>query len=760
MPTSRIPRHVLDRFGLSATTESTRIKLPLKGVECDFAVFCGVAEVTIKQIFFQENQKPLDCEYLFPLPADASVYSCEADINGRVIRAQVRERGEARQLAEEKKAAGFRTALVEAERDNLFTLSLGNVQPQDLVVIELRYFQPLRSLAGMPSMEIPFCPGIRYIPGKPLIRTNKGRGTIDDTDEVPDASRLSPMRIEFDHQDAAYVEVRGTLEARFVLETDLGSPSHPIVVQRAGEEIRITLADKGDVPDRDFVLRWKEMKTESVVSRAWIQQKDEAAYALLEIRAPQPVTRDRGPVDFYFLVDRSGSMANEKWHKAVEALKSCVKVLGPSDRAMVTLFESQYQDFAEQPLNAKQLLGDQQFEHLQKLGARGGTELKPALEHVLEVAARHSKKCPKNLILITDAQIGNEPAILELMRRAPDMPVHCFGMDIALNDALLLALCRQQGGTFHSLNPNDDVQQAVSALGRTLVQPVLLDLHLSDGWETAEAKIPSLYAGQVHYLSARSSCSSPLFLQAQTGSSEPVKIKFATQPADFEAPYLHWCKSRIQRFMAEGNPSAAVELSIKSNLVCSLTAFVAWDDSEKVPLANHHLVQPCLQETALCGFVTLQSKFTRSSDLRRSAAAGLFDSSFGEAEPTQHQALVLPSPTREKLLLMREESLQRKLSNICDRVGIKRWKTLVKEVFKWLNQAQGDERLRRTQALAHLVAQLEHHAAPLLAAGASPSETQRVEATKKIEEILIAFLEPLPKSKALSWLSWKRTASK
>jgi len=165
--------------------------LPLKGVACEFSVLSGIAEVSITQIFRQENEKPLDCEYLFPLPAEASVYSCEADINGRIIRAHVREREEARHIAAEKKAAGFRTALVESERDNLFTLSLGNVQPCDLVVIQLKYFQTLRSLAETRSVEIPFCPGIRYIPGKPLLRTNKGTGVIDDTDEVPDASRIT-----------------------------------------------------------------------------------------------------------------------------------------------------------------------------------------------------------------------------------------------------------------------------------------------------------------------------------------------------------------------------------------------------------------------------------------------------------------------------------------------------------------------------------------------------------------------------------------
>src|SRR5205085_1331205 len=131
----------------------------------------------------------------------ASVFSCEADINGRIIRAQVREREEARKMAAEKKAEGFRTALVESERDNLFTLSLGNVQPNDLIIIELKYVQTLRSVGEPRSIEIPFCPGVRYISGKPLLRSNRGKGVADDTDETPDASRITPVRIDAEHPD-------------------------------------------------------------------------------------------------------------------------------------------------------------------------------------------------------------------------------------------------------------------------------------------------------------------------------------------------------------------------------------------------------------------------------------------------------------------------------------------------------------------------------------------------------------------------------
>jgi len=83
------------------------------------------------------------------------------------------------------------------------------------------------------------------------------------------------------------------------------------------------------------------------------------------------------------------------------------------------------------------------------------------------------------LILITDAQVGNEEAIQQIMESAVDFPVHCFGIDFALNDSLLLALVRQQGGTFQSLNPADDVAKAVSDLAQTIRHPVLRGLHLT-----------------------------------------------------------------------------------------------------------------------------------------------------------------------------------------------------------------------------------------------------------------------------------------
>jgi small GTP-binding protein len=568
--------------------------LPLKAVQCEFLVEGGLAQVTVTQVFFQENKAPMDCLYQFPLPADASVYACEVMINDRVIRAKVEEREAARKLVKQKKAEGRRTALVESERENLFTLSLGNLQPDDLIEVQLAYIQPLRGSAGSLSMTVPFCPGLRYIPGHPLLRSNRGKGVVDDTDRVPDASRISPVRMDQFHPDAAFVDIGGRIEAGFADAASVTSPSHRVTARSEDGFLRIELDDKGDVPDRDFMLRWKEKPATATAPRAWICRKDKEFYALMEIRAPETGSEAAVlPQDVYFLVDRSGSMEGQKWRKAVEALQNCVEVLGPQDRVMVTVFETTFNDFAEAPLPPSELLQDPNFRNLSRMGTGGGTEMGTALTHVLDLIRKHSPDRRTNLVLVTDAEVGNEQEILEIMRQAPRLAVHCFGIDIALNDALLLALTRQQGGTFHSLHPNDDISAAVSALGRTLRQPVLLDLKLSDGWETADHRLPDLYAGQLQYACAKGSRKSLLSMTARDTAGQAVEMQFETTDARNAAPFLHWCKTRIQRLLAEDvRSTAAIELSKGANVICKFTAFVAWDNVEKVAVATHELVQP------------------------------------------------------------------------------------------------------------------------------------------------------------------------
>jgi len=289
--------------------------------------------------------------YSFPLPSRAAVYLCQMIVNARTIRAKVVEQEAARKIAAQKKAEGRRTGLVEMERGNLFTLSLGNVQPDDVIIIRFAYVEELDSWQDEMALQIPFNPGVRYIPGKPLLRLNSGKGTVDDSDEVGDASRISPPRIDQMHPDAALLVLSGKLDRREVDLSSISSPTHPTAVRPADGHFEIFLPANAAFPERDFVLQWRRASRPDLLPVAWISSQEDETYALIQLSAPNEVPGEtRQGSDIYFLVDRSGSMAGEKWTKTAEALIAFVKATSQRDRIWITFFQSHYLDFSEKPL--------------------------------------------------------------------------------------------------------------------------------------------------------------------------------------------------------------------------------------------------------------------------------------------------------------------------------------------------------------------------------------------------------------------------
>lgn len=582
-------------YGLVGWLEESRVTLPLKGVECRFRVCGDLLGVELDQIFHVNAPSALDCLYSFPLPSGAAVYRCEMHVNRRVIRARVEEKQRARELATEHKAAGHRTGLVEVERDNLFTLSLGNVQPGDMVVIRLAYFETLARLADWTMLRIPFCPGVRYIPGKPLLRQLAGKGTADDTDQVPDASRISPPRIDALHPEVAYLSVQGVVENPLGLVKDISSASHPVMVVDDEEQFRVTLADRDAAPAADFSLRWTELPAPHLQSAALALRDGPDTYALVLMSAPAvtgPVTA--APQDFYFLVDRSGSMSGLKWDQAIKSFRAFLGHLRHGDRAWVSFFDVNWQDFSEMPMTREELAADRGLHELERLGTGGGTELLPALDHALTVIKQHSRGREAQLVLITDGQVGNEAAIVEHLRPHSKLRVHTFGIDLAVNDGLLNRLAAQHNGTACLLQPTDDIVGAVARLGSRLQRPVLTSLVADAGWEFPGSTVPDLHAEDRVSLSLRITASDAreVVLKGRYPDGREERFRFPLLERDEPALRLLWASRRIGRCLNQGDSVQAIALAKHYNLLCEGAAFIAWDEAEKVPVAKREVYQP------------------------------------------------------------------------------------------------------------------------------------------------------------------------
>ncbi len=593
-------------IGLIAWLENTRIALPLKGVEASFSVRGDLVSVELCQIYHQSHAQPLDVLYSFPLPGGAAVYRCEMIVNDRVIRAKVMELEEARQVAAEKKAAGHRTALVESVRENLFELALGNLAPGDTVVIRLCWFQTLDTAGHERSFRIPFTPGVRYIPGTPLLRSNSGKGTVDDTDQVPDASRLTPPRMNQFHPDAAWVSVEGRIELEGVDAAHIASPSHTLVLREHEGALTARLGGTGEVPDRDFVLRLPASSPAVLTPVAWTAHENGHCHALVRIIAPETAPASIAPRDVYFLVDRSTSMEGPKWNATCKAFRAFLGNLAPQDRAWVTFFESSFRDLAEEPLPPAAILAEKVVQTLESWPVDGGTELLPALDHVLEALQKHSAARSPVIVLITDGQVGNEATIIERMAHLPEVRVFCYGIDTAVNDAFLRRLAAQQRGACTLATPQEDLVGTIAGLAARLRHPVFTGLQPPDGWELPAGAIPDLHAGECLTVSLRGpGLPAPASLEfaAHDVNGAPATLTCPTRPATHPAPEPDetaiprlWAKERIQFLIEQNQRTAAVELSISANLICQFTAFVAWDETERLAVAapNREIQQPSM----------------------------------------------------------------------------------------------------------------------------------------------------------------------
>ncbi|MBL9175534.1 MAG: VWA domain-containing protein [Verrucomicrobiales bacterium] len=598
-PSSSTPSPASAEMGLLAWLENTRIRLPLKGVEARFEVATDVAHVEIDQIFHQTASQPLDCTYVFPLPAEAAIHRCEIHINDRVIQARIEELQAARTLFQDAKSAGHRAALVESLRPNLFTLNLANVQPQDLIVVRLAYVQTLERIGEERRLRIPSCPGVRYIPGVPLLRPNLDRGVENDTSQVPDASRISPPRISALHPDAAYLSVSGVLRIPSSELSAVTISSHPMRHSGGAESVQFQLAAESAIPDQDFLLGWTVNPLREMTPRAWGSRRGDQRYLLVELRAPSEIKAvKRQPLDVYFLLDRSGSMSGGKWVKACEAFFQLLGQLDPADRIHVTVFSSGSQPLELKPLFPGEFLRRWSPQRLVDLGTDGGTELLPALHSVCQCLKERGEEAKPILILLTDGQVGNEAEIAAALRGYPRLVLHTLGIDVCVNDALLGSIARQHRGQCVLIRPDEDLKALLGGLGRLVTTPVVTDLQIPPVWESADGPLPDLYAGQTATALLRGPLDGHLEIRGRSPQGSPVPIPLAIQSSDSPLVPLLWARRRLADLADRIRLPECIAVAKEFNLLCQGTAFVAWDEQEKTVVASETLWQPSLEPVA------------------------------------------------------------------------------------------------------------------------------------------------------------------
>ena len=100
-----------------------------------------------------ETADPLEVLLRFPVDESWAVVGLEAVIDGRRIRAEVKEKEEAKEMYDDALASGLTADLGEEKSGDIFSLSLGSLPPQADAELQLKMVSELPLEAGSEAVR-------------------------------------------------------------------------------------------------------------------------------------------------------------------------------------------------------------------------------------------------------------------------------------------------------------------------------------------------------------------------------------------------------------------------------------------------------------------------------------------------------------------------------------------------------------------------------------------------------------------------------
>lgn len=274
--------------------------VPLKRVNVDALIHSFAANVTITQVFRNDETTPIEAVYCFPIEEKAAIYSFTAQIDDREIVAQLKEKREAQEEYAAALQQGHGAYLLEQDEQSQdsFIINVGALPPSKECTIKIAYVTELEFGQGSSiRFVVPTTIAPRYRPEKGGIAAPAGTNSS--------YVQSAPYTLEF----RCRIDKIGSAEGEYIARID--SPSHPIQVDFSRPEaFMVTLSQQNTHLDRDILLNI-ELSTKRTNTIAAVEPG-----AVMAVFTPtQADCRQASSAEqtneFLFVIDCSGSMQDE-----------------------------------------------------------------------------------------------------------------------------------------------------------------------------------------------------------------------------------------------------------------------------------------------------------------------------------------------------------------------------------------------------------------------------------------------------------------
>lgn len=593
----------LDSFPLKATDVVTNID----GV---------IAETYVTQTYTNAGTRPINARYVFPASAKVSVHGMKMILKDKVVTAQIREKEEAKEEFEQAKSEGKSASLLEQQRANVFTMSLANIMPGDVVRIELHYTELITPTEGTYRFVFPTVVGPRYC--SPALDEN------GETNEWVD----TPYLEEGQTPDASY-NISVSLAAGVPI-TALSCKSHDIkVAQETESTVKVTLSNPQEYSgNRDFILDY-QLTGQDVSCGLMLSEGEDENFFLLMMQPPERFDpEDIVPREYIFVLDISGSMYGYPLDTAKELIRDLVASLKETDKFNLVLFADDVIPLSGKSLPATSANISRAVNLIDNADGGGGTKLLNALKYATALPADDSFS--RSVVVITDGYIWNEKEIYEHIRQnVTSASFFSFGIGTSVNRYLVEGIANVGTGEAFIVTDAEDAADTASRFRTYIQSPLLTDIQLGfegfDAYDIEPAAQPTLFARTpiVLFGKWRGEPSGTIRLTGKSASRDYVQeisvADVTPLPDDNALPYL-WARKRVEQLsdysLCEEDEvkQEITQLGLTYSIMTPYTSFIAVVDTVRnQDLTSTDVKQPSPLPSGVSNFA-VSSGYTIGSE--------------------------------------------------------------------------------------------------------------------------------------------------
>ncbi|MBT3788151.1 MAG: marine proteobacterial sortase target protein [Acidiferrobacteraceae bacterium] len=575
------------------------IPAPLLSSRYDIDITGVIARTTLTQHFRNSSDLWLEGIYAFPLPDGSAIDGLRMRIGDRFIEGQIKEKEKARKTYEKAKSEGKKAALLVQHRPNLFTNSVANIGPGEIIAVQITYQQVIKPDAETYTLRAPLVAAPRYEP-QPVVqvlRSDAGgwHPVKADSAGVLTNNAVRDLRTLAPNSPHNPVEITVRLDAGFPLGP-VTSNSHKVLIERKDNKSAVISLDAAAPADRDFVLSWLPQDFQQPQFSLFKETTDSGTYYLAMVTPPRlGKIKVLPPRNIIFVQDVSGSMSGESIEQARSGLEIALERLQPEDHFNIIFFSSEFHSLSRHLLPATPKNIRRALNAVSRMKADGGTEMLPALNLALKLARQKNGGRLTQVVFLTDGEVSNEAEMMRAIHAGLGKSrLFTVGIGSAPNGYFMKAAADMGRGSNVYINDLEMVAEQMERLFAKLEAPVLTDLKImlpSNAGRLTPNPLPDLYAGEpvVAAFLAKSEVPGQVRITGNLGSQKVQLIMDAGEAIERVGVAKLWARQHIRGYEMLRNSSLAdkdlkeklisniLSLALDFQLISSQTSLVAVD---------------------------------------------------------------------------------------------------------------------------------------------------------------------------------------